>query len=80
MKFSRLKCVFIPEAIDGEWDQSYQMEAFPLTSFGISMAPNGIDVWLSGGLSWAYVENTRIGIFPLKARINIVRYLHNTFV
>ncbi len=46
-----MKCSVIPEEIYQEWNQNYQMESFALILFASSMASNGIDVWLSGGLA-----------------------------
>ena len=50
------------------------MESYPLTSFAISLAPNGRDVWLSGGLSGKGVG--KLESFPVKSRINTIRYLY----
>lgn len=46
-----LMCIFVSESIDIEWTQKYQMEQYPLASFATSTAPNGNDIWLSGGFS-----------------------------
>ncbi len=37
--------------IHKEWIQRYQMGPYPLISFAASKAPNGLDIWLTGGLS-----------------------------
>ncbi len=63
---SILNCLFIPESIDKEWKQQYSMDGYPLVSFAISTAPNGIDVWLSGGFTSTEVIS----------KINIIRYLN----
>ena len=52
------------------------MEKYPLTTFAVSMAPNGMDVWLSGGLG---VQHEKVGhgervIFPVRSKTNIVKY------
>ncbi len=65
-----MDCVFVPEAIDKEWSQSYQMEPFPLMSFAVSTAPNGRDAWLSGGIA---LNNVGQLTFPIQSKINIVR-------
>ncbi len=69
--FSSLTCAFIPEAIDKEWNEIYQMDSYPLTSFAISKGPNGKDAWLSGGIS---VNNDETLHFPVLSKINIIRY------
>ncbi len=47
----RFKCMFFPESIYREWSETYQVNPLQITSFAVSKAPNGIDVWLSGGIS-----------------------------
>ena len=73
---STLECAFLPESMDKEWRQSYQMEKYPLTTFAVSMAPNGRDVWLSGGLGF---QHEKVGhgervTFPVRSKTNIVKY------
>ncbi len=73
--FSMLSCHFIPNHIDGEWRRIYQMESYTLISFATSIAPNGIDVWLSGGISFqgGIEYMAEVPRFDVVKKINILR-------
>ncbi len=70
-----MKCVFIPEKIHKEWKQYYRMEFSSMTSHATSMAPNGVDVWQSGGIS-VTISNRHTWAFnrvKIMSKINVIR-------
>ena len=76
--FRRLHCLFIPESIAYEWEISEQMELMSLILFGTSMAPNGIDIWLSGGLAMRKTYSVAGGISAriktIQSTLYVIRY------
>ena len=49
--FSIFECIFTPESSYEEWGETYRVNPPQLVSFAVSTAPNGIDIWISGGIS-----------------------------
>ncbi len=77
-RFGDMRCLFIPDSLNKEWTQVYNMDSPILTLFTTSIASNG-DVWLSGGISLTYETGFAAGpkTFSVVNKINVIN--HNTF-
>ncbi len=67
-----MKCKFIPKVIYKEWTLTYQMEPYMLIAFATSMAPNGVDIWLSGGISAKLIANNILK-YSIVDRLNVIK-------
>ncbi len=66
-----MKCDFIPESVHLEWTQFYQMKSYPLILYASSMAPNDVDIWLSGGIAKADTSTDNTKLFVTRDIVNI---------
>ena len=71
LPLSELKCSYIPELVGQEYQVLYQMEPFAVMALATSLAPNGIDIWLSGGI---YMTGFRPYQLFVSNRIDNIRY------
>ncbi len=67
----------MPESIDLVWHHTYQMQSHVVLSFASSLAPNGTDVWLTGGIAAFPVYRNGFFIdfeFTVIKKVNVIRF------